>query len=199
MVSLLRSISVIQEPHHILQDVSTTLGEALHPMVVHVDRLPNGVQFYIKTSVYRVPSCQPDTRVTQHEESRASHIANLEQFPEAYDCHKILKHIRRRPNLHEYCDLLGYLKPADLKRDIDQFYSRIPSKVSSRSPHPTWDSLFDTLDRILSFLRKAAEGLEGNSERSLAAKIDEGRVEIEEIRTRAREAQIAQESNRTGR
>ena len=71
-------------------------------------------------------------------------------------------------------------------------------KVSSQSPCPTWCSLYDILEKILRFLQKEVDRLKQNGEYNQAAEINEGRVEIEEIRTRAHKAQFAkQESDRT--
>ena len=94
--------------------------------------------------------------------------------------------MRERHNLCKYAEILDCYHVEDLKQSIDQILSRTRT---FRSPRPTWDSLFDTLQRMKSFIEQAVAGLQRNNEHDLAAKLSEGFHKLETITAKAINAQ----------
>ena len=108
------------------------------------------------------------------------------QCPQAFEGNVLFRHMRRRDNIHEYADLLGYHDPKDFKNDIDKILGRIAGR---RNRSMTWVILFDTLFHMKNLLQTVRAGLECTNKLSLAAKVNDAMEELEEITEKANQAQ----------
>ena len=161
------------------------LGEPLNVLITHLHRMPSSkVKFHIETEVWEGED--QHRRVSLTREEPVTDPTDRNRYPEAFDCRYILQHMRRRRNLRKYAEMLDHRCSKDLKREIDGLLGRIPGK---RSPRPTWDSLFDTLHKMKSFIEQAAAGLRRNNEEDLAAELDKGYDNLENIIAKAARAQ----------
>ena len=153
--------------------------------MTHVHHMPtNKVKFHIDTTVWQGKDRHRRLSLTQ--EKPVTDPADFDRYPEAFDCCRILRHMRERHNLRKYAEILDCHHTEDLKQSIDQVLGRIRA---SRSPRPTWDSLFETLQRMKSFIEQAVAGLRRNNEHDVVAKLNEGFHKLETIMAKAIKAQ----------
>ena len=170
-----------------LSDATEVLGKSLNPLVAHVHHMPsNRVKFHVKKKVWQDE--KHHRRLSLTREEPIADPSDYNRYPEAFDCRRILQHMRKHAYLRKYAKILNCPRSRDLKRDIDGILGRIPGKRASRSPRPTWASLTDTLQRMKSFIEQAVAGLRRNNEDDLAAELDEGYDNLKNIIAKAARA-----------
>ena len=176
---------IMVEPPHLLDKSLQCMGVALNPVVTEVHNDPsNSVKFCTRKKIRTIKN--KHRRATLTEDVPVNFPSDSVQCPEAFEGHRILRHMCQGKNFYEYADALDYRKPRELKSDIDQILGRIPGR---RHPSLTWGSLFTTLNCMKSLLEKAYIGLQHANRFHLAFKINEGIDELGDIIKKASHVQ----------
>lgn len=170
---------VISDQHHFLEKSVDVIGTALNPLVTNMHDDPNhDVKFRTKKKVYDIKLRDRRTTVTEDVP-----VPNPANSPEASDGRKVLKHMCQ--NYRQYADALNYKSSSNFKRNLKQIIGRIPKR---RNHSLTWDSFFNTVYYMRSFMETIGECLEETDMFAIADCARDGAKRLREIAEGANQA-----------
>ena len=120
-----------------------------------------------------------------------AHFCDTSGCPVAFDPILNLEHMREPLYLPEYAGLLQCRYAQDLARDIDQLLQNFAKTKTAqfRDDPATWDAHLELMKDMMTFLEQAVAGLTRNNESELAAQLDKGIDELQDICKDALDAQ----------